>query len=126
MEKLRNGKWKTDIATKEEFYKVVNQVKEVVEKYNWGEKVIHPYSWGIKINDFVNGWKDYERCTFSSKRILILEVNGLIDILEHWVKIEEEEKITVKLIGGNKDGEIKQFPKSFVEDFIDCGLFVVV
>lgn len=122
MEKLRTGKWKTDIATKEEFYNTVNGIKSVVAKYNWHDKIIHPYSFATTIGKFISGWTDFEKCTISSKRILIAEVNGLIDILDHWVEVEEEEKITVRIIGGNKDGQIEQMPKSMVDMFIDSGL----
>lgn len=128
MEKLRNGKWKTDIATKEEFNNAVAEIRAIVAKYNWQDKIIHPYAFATKIGDFINGdgWTNFHQYTFSSKQILIDEVNGLIDILNHWVELEEEEKIAVRIIGGNKDGQIEKLPKSFVAQFLECGMMELV
>lgn len=126
MEKLRSGKW--NMATSEEFAKAVEWVRETVRRYNWQDKVIRPYSFAEKVEDFIysDGWTNYEQYTGSSRRLLISEVNGMIEILEHWIATEEEEKVTVRIIGGNKDGQIEQMPKSMVNMFLDSGLVEVL
>ena len=117
MEKVRNGKWKDDIATAEEFESAVTEIENVISRYGWGDRLIHPYGFAIKISKFIKNWKDYESFSFSSKKIMISEINGLIDILNKWEEQENEPKIKVTFQNGN----VVSVPESFLEDYIDLG-----
>lgn len=87
MEKLRNGKWREDMATTKEFNDTVSEIRAIVTKYNWQDEVVRLYSTVDRLGDLINsdGWRNFHMYTTSSKRILISEVNGLIDILNYWV-----------------------------------------
>ena len=122
MEKLRNGKWASDKATAEEMKKAVAELRGYVQQYGWEDKMVYPYGFGINIVEFLDGFADYERCTPASKSIKIQEINGLIEIINAWVKLEQEEKVTIRLLKGNKAGQVKEIAASLAEDYVDCGL----
>lgn len=122
VEKIRNGKWREDIATAEEFESAVNEIKSVVSKYGWGDRLVHPYGYAVKINALIKQWADYEKFSFSSKKIMISEMNGLIDILNKWEEQADEPKVKVIFQNGN----VVSVPASYVEDYVACGIAEVV
>jgi hypothetical protein len=88
------------------------------------DRVIHPYGFGIKLDEFLggDGFRNYRAYTHSSKQILIAELNGFIDILNHWIAFDAEKKVTIRFVTGNKKGEKKDIPASCVQDYIDSGI----
>lgn len=122
---LRTGKWASQLATAEEVADKVKVLKLYVAKYSWGEKSIHPYGYPIKIEDFLESFDDYSRCTHSSKQISLAELNGFIRIINAWLKLEEEPKVTIRLTHGRHAGDIKEIPESMVEDYIELGAELV-
>lgn len=84
IEKLRNGKWSEDIATAKEFNAKVNEIKAAVKEHGFEGKTIRPYSYRTTVGEFIDGWQDFARCSFPSKRVIISEVNGLIDLINIW------------------------------------------
>ncbi len=122
---LRHGKWASELATAKEVAEKVQELKGYVSKYGWGEKNIHPYGWAIKIDEFLESFDDYSRCTHSSKQISLAELNGFIEIINAWLKLEEEPKVTIRLTHGRHAGDIKEIPESMVEDYIELGAELV-
>lgn len=122
VETLRTGKWASDLATAEEVKAKVQEIREIVTKYGWLDTEIHPYRFGIRVEDFLGRFKDYSRCTHSSKQIFLAEINGFIDILNHWIEREQEEKVMIRFLTGNKAGQTKAIPASDVEMYVECGL----
>lgn len=122
VEKLRTGKWSSDLATAEEMAAKVEEIRRLVSKYGFINRSVHPYGYAIGIDKFLAGFKDYSRCTHSSKQIMLAEINGFIPILNHWIDVEEQPKVIVRFITGKHKGEIKEIPESYVRDYIDCGL----
>lgn len=119
MEKLRNGRFKYQMATADEVKKTVNEIKMILAKYGWGEKTVMPYGYGIKLDNLVENWKDFERCTIDSQQIIISEINGTIDhVLNKWLKLEEEPKITVQLI----NGKTAKVAESIARQYEEMGL----
>lgn len=125
MNKLRNGKWNHQMATAEEVKETVNEIKTLVVKYHWEDKkMFDPYGHCTTVGKFLsNGFEDFEQYTFSSKQILISELNGFIEhCINSWEKLENEPKVTVKLTNGN----VKSVPKSTVDDYIELGIATLV
>ena len=118
MEKIRNGKWESDIATAEEFESAVSEIKQLVSEYGFEERAVFPYSFKMTVEELVDGWTDFARCSFSSKQIMIQEMNGFIDVLNKWVEQENEPQVTVRLT----NGKVKDIPESYVDDYMECGL----
>lgn len=122
IEKLRAGKWNHQMATAEEVAEKVTEMTAIVEKYGFGDREIHPYFFAIKVEDFLKGCKDYHRCTAGSRHQMLAEINGFITILNEWTKIEEEPKVKIRLIKGNRAGQIREIAKSIAEDYVDGDL----
>ena len=124
MTPLKNGKWNHQIATAEEVNKAVEEIKAIITKYHWEDNTVHPYSYTMNIMELVesDGWKNFKQYNFSSKQLIISEINGLIGILNQWEELELEEKITVKLITGKNIGTIKKVAKSIANDYVELGL----
>lgn len=116
MKTLRNGKWNTDVATAAEVAETLAELEAVIEKYGWQNRTLHIYSFSEKLVDLVERWKDFSQCTFSSKQILISEINGAVEILTEWVKTAEEPKVKVL-----SNGRVMVLPQSVAEFAISCG-----
>ena len=121
VEKVRAGKWNHQMATAEEMAQKVEEIRGLVTKYGWLKTNIHPYGFGVEIEEFLGWFDDYNRCTASSKHLHLSEINGFIDILNHWLEVEEEEKVTIRFLTGNKAGQTKDIPASLAEDYIEIG-----
>ena len=122
VEKLRTGKWSSNLATAQEMAAKVEEIREIVTKYGWLETNIHPYNYPVRIEEFLGWFEDYSRCTHSSKQLHLSEINGFIEILNHWIKREQEEKVMIRFLTGNKAGQTKAIPASDVEIYVECGL----
>lgn len=116
MKTLRNGKWNTDIATAAEVAEAVAELEAVIEKYGWQNRTIRIYSFSDKLMSLIERWKEFSSYTFSSKQILISEINRTVEILTGWVKTAEEPK--VKVLSG---GRVMVLPQSVAEIAINCG-----
>lgn len=94
MEKLRYGKWSENMATAQEFSEKVEDIKEMVKAHGWENRKVCPYGTWEKVSDLVAGWRNIRLDEYSpsSKRILIVEVNGLIEILNIWESESGKEK----------------------------------
>lgn len=121
---LKNGKWNHQIATVEEVSAAIEEIRAMIAKYHWEDKTVHPYSYTMNIMELVesDGWKNFKQYTFSSKQLIISEINGLIGILNQWEELELEEKVTVKLIVGKNTGTIKKVAKSIADEYVEIGL----
>ena len=100
MDKLRNGRWAHQRATSEEVYATLEEIKTAVKTYGWEDEKLTPYGYGIKISELIKSWEGFKQCTAMSKEIIIAEMNGSIEILNHWLALKAEPQITVKLING--------------------------
>lgn len=126
VEKLRSGKWVNQLATAEEVNSKVNEIMGLVTKYHWEKRNIFPYNYPINLVEFLEGAEFYWNCTTSSKRVFLSEINGLIEIINKWVEQEEEPKVTILFVRTNKKGQTKEIPASWLEDYVDAGLAVLV
>jgi len=124
MTSLKNGKWNHQIATTEEVNEAVKEIKAMITKYHWEDKAVHPYSYTMNIMELVesDGWKNFKQYTFSSKQLIISEINGLINILNRWEELELEEKITIKFIVGKNVGAVKKVAKSIANEYAELNL----
>lgn len=102
MDKLKNGRWSHQRATSEDVYKTLDEMKAAVNTYGWENETLSPYGYGIKISELIKSWEGFKQCTPSSKSIIIAEMNGAIDILNHWLALKAEPQVTVILLGGNQ------------------------
>lgn len=121
MDKLRNGRFRHQMATADEVKKTVEEIKMILAKYGWGDKKVMPYGYGIKLDELVKNWEDFERCTIDSQQIIIDEINGTIEhALNHWLELEAEPQITVKLI----NGKTATVAESIARQYKEMGLAV--
>lgn len=97
------------------------KAKEVIakcEKYGFMDRKIAPYGFGITVRDFVRNWRDYDNFTDGSKEVMQDELRGFLPIIEHWIAVENEPKITVQIITGKKKRQIAKYPMSFADMLI--------
>lgn len=126
VQKVRAGKWNHQMATAEEMAAKVEEIREIVTKYGWLDTKIAPYGFGVRIEEFLGWFKDYDRCTASSKHLHISEINGFIEILNHWLEREAEPKVTIRFLTGKKAGQTKEIPASDVEAYVEIGFAEIV
>ena len=107
--------------TREEFKAKAAETIETCKKYGFMNEIIMPYSFKMTVHELVRNWKDYDRCTRSSKQIMEAELTGFLPILEHWVALANEPKVQIKFPNGN----IKAVPKSVADDLIELGAVAV-
>lgn len=119
---LRTGKWASNLATAEEMKAKVQELKAIVNKYEWEKTTIAPYGYGVRIEEFLTWFEDYGRCTHSSKQLHLSEINGFIRIINKWIEREEEPKVMIRFLTGKKAGQTKEIPASDAEDYIAIGL----
>lgn len=122
VETLRAGKWNHQMATVEEVAAKVEEIRALIDKYGWLNRNVHPYGYPINIQTFMVNFRHYREYTPSSKHIMLAEINGLIKIINEWIKQEEAPKVTIRFLTGKHKGETKEIPEEWVEDYIDCGL----
>ena len=108
--------------THEEFKTKAKEVIDTCNKYGFMDKTIMPYSFKMTVGELVRNWKDYDHCTWSSKELMQDELIGFLPILENWVNLENEPKVTVRL----KNGVVKTVAKSVAEDLVDFGIATIV
>lgn len=118
IEKMKNGKWENAIVTPEAFDRKVDEISEVIDRFGFNDRKVCMYSTWETVDKLLEGWKDYEQCTFSSKKVLISEVNGFIKIMNAWIEYEQEPKVNVRFENGN----IKAVAESTAKDYVKCGL----
>lgn len=123
---LRTGKWASDLVTAEEMAQKVEEIRGIVTQYGWLKNRIHPYGYGVKVEEFLGWFDDYNRWTESSKHLHLSEINIFIDILNHWLEREQEEKVTIRFLTGSKAGQTKQIPASDAEMYTECGFAEIV
>ena len=108
--------------TRDEFKTKAKEVIETCNKYGFVKNKIMPYSFVMTVEELIKNWKDYDQCTYSSKEIMQDELLGFLPLLEHWVALENEPKVRIKLT----NGVIKDVPKSVAEDFIEMNIATVI
>lgn len=105
--------------THEEFKVKAKNVIDTCNKYGFMTKTIMPYNFKMTVKELTDNWKDYDKFTSSSKAIMRDELKGFLPILEHWVKLENEPKVKIRCLLGNLAGEVREYPKSTAQDFIE-------
>lgn len=110
MQKLSKG------ATAEEFKAVVDEINACIVKYGWAGKKIYPYGRAEDLVEFMKHFEHYKEYTRSSKSLMVSELNGLVKIVEVWIKRENEPKVAVKL----RNGKVKEVAKSVAEELVAC------
>ena len=127
MEKLRTGKWASDLATAAEVKAFREEARAIVAKYGWEDRTVAPYSRYEPVLDIVNyacdkdGADTYDNSTHSSKQLIIAMLNGLVPILNAWEKNHldlEANGIQMRLKGGKIT---KVFPE-FVDFYLESGM----
>lgn len=109
-----------------ELKKVIEAIDEVNKTLNVLEEKVAPYSFYIPMKEIIDNVRDWERYTYSSRAVLIDELNGCIDIINHRIRLYNEQDVTVKLLHGPKAGMIKALKESIAKDYVECGLAVYV
>ena len=99
---------------------------DYIVKYHWEDREVHPYGFAINVIGFLKPATEYSSYTSSSKGIILSELNGFIDILNEWIKQENEPKVTIRLLVGNKAGQVKVLPASVAADYLECEFAEIV
>ena len=107
--------------TAEEFKKASQELIDTCVEYNFMERTIHPYSFNMTVAELVKGWKDYDHCSRSSKNLMQDEYEGLAEIVQHWVEVENERTVAVIITDGKHKGEVRIYHESVAKDFVECG-----
>ena len=127
MEKLRTGKWASDLATAEEVKSFREEARAMIAKYGWEDRTVCPYSREEPILDIVNyacdrnGTDTYENSTHSSKQYIIAMRNGLVSIMNAWEKNHfdlETNGVQMRL----KSGKITKVLPEVVDFYLECGI----
>lgn len=107
---------------------VVAEIRQICERYNFWNREIHPYSWRMTVRELVEseGWNNYKAYTLSSKAIIRQEINGFVDILEHWVAYENEPMVKIHYIAGSKADMTEEVHKSLAEIFVQTQMAELV
>ena len=108
--------------TRDEFKAKAAEVIETCKKYGFMNETIMPYSFKMTVEELVKRWKDYDRCTWSSKELMQDELLGFLPILEHWVKLANEPKVKIKLL----NGKITDVAKSTAEELINLEAAIAI
>lgn len=112
--------------TSDEFKAKAKEVIDTCNKYGFMKNKIMPYSFVMTVEELVKNWKDYDHCTYSSKELMQDELIGFLPLLEHWVEVENEPMIKIRLLSGQHAGEIREYHKSTANDFIEMGIAVII
>lgn len=107
---------------------VVAEIRQICERYNFWNREVRPYSWRMTVRELVesNGWNTYKDYTSSSKAIIRQEINGFVEILEHWVAYENEPMVKIHYIAGSKADMTEEVHKSLAELFIQTQMAELV
>lgn len=99
---------------------VVAEIHQICDQYDFWDRECSPYSFKMTVRELVESmaWTDYEHYTSSSKSIIRQEINGFVDILEHWVAYQNEPIVKIHYIAGNKVGQTEEVHESLAELFI--------
>ena len=119
MERLSNKKFQ--MASAEAVATTVAEIKAICEKYNFWDREASPYSFRMTVRELVEskGWTDFSQYTYDSKQIIISEINGFMDILEHWVEYQNQEDVKICYLQGKKIGQTELVKKSFAELLVE-------
>jgi hypothetical protein len=111
-----------------EVNRVVAEIRQICERYNFWNREIRPYSWRMTVRELVEseGWNKYKAYTLSSKAVIRQEINGFVDILEHWVAYENEPMVKIHYIAGSKVDMIEEVHESLAEIFIQAQMAELV
>ena len=97
-------------------------IRKANEEMNFFDNMVRPYSYLVSVREMVESAENYEDCTRSSKQVLKAEVNGLIDIINHWIELFNEPQIEVEFTVGESKGKRNTFAYSTAEMFIELGI----
>ena len=67
----------------------VKTAREMVSRYGWEDREITPWGYTEKITKVINDIADYDKCTQSSKGILVQLANGLAEVMNYWERREQ-------------------------------------
>ena len=113
---------KVETLKTEDMMRTLMQIKKANEVMDFFDTMVHPYSFAIPVKQMVKSAEDFPYCDKTSKQILRAEINGLVDIINHWIEVYNEPRILVRYLAGKKIGLIKPLAKSVAEELIECGL----
>lgn len=106
-------------CTAEDRRAFVAEAERMVKEYGWEKMHVYPYGYPVKVTKIINEFKwDYDRCTRDSKQILILTVNGLADILNHWEEDELAPKRKVRVLD---DGAVLELNEDMAKLIVEAG-----
>lgn len=122
MDKLINSKW--EVAAAEDVKAAIEEIRELIDKYNWQGCNVYPYSYPINIVKFLDQFENYENYTFDSKQVALDELNGLIEhCVNPWLEYENKPKVKIKKFS---DGKIFETTKEVAEDLVEAGAVEIV
>ena len=126
MEKLRTGKWATDMASAAEVTAFREEAREMIAKYGWEDRKVTPFSWAEPVLDVVNygvieGKDDYDELDRYNKAYVLSMLNGLVPILNAWERNHlelEANGVEMRL----KNGKITKVLPEFIEFYLESGI----
>lgn len=101
-------------------------IDEADKVLNVLEERVAPYGYYIPMKEIIDNAREWDKYTATSRRVLVAELNGCIDVVNHRIRLYREKDVTIKMLVGKNKGKIKTVKESTAKDFIDCGDAVLV
>ena len=101
---------------------VISAIDEVHKVINVLDEKVAPYGYYIPMREIVDSARDWERYTSSSRDVLIAELNGCVDIVNHRIRNHNEPDVTVIMLEGKNKGKVMVFKESTANLFIESDM----
>ena len=100
--------------------KWLDEAKKLLTKYGWEDREVRPYpNCPMKASKILADCADFDSCTKGTKGYLLALATGMKDILERWVKYEQAEKVTVRVIKSGKILLMTKEEADGLKDFVE-------
>lgn len=100
----------------------IAEIREVDKTLNVLEEKVAPYGFYIPMREIIDSAEGWRNCTRTSRAVLIAELNGCIDIVNHRIQVYNEKDITVRFLVGVEAGAVKTLKESTAKAFIQMGI----
>lgn len=122
---LEGSETEEDMVERINNMKAVNadEIKAAVEmidranlEMNFMSEKVMPYGYPVTVESIVDANRDFEAYTKSSQEVLFMELQGLINILNHWIDQYNEPKVWVQV---KNDKDPIEVPKSIADMIVE-------
>lgn len=110
----------------EDVKRAISDIEKVDEVLHVLDEKVAPYGYYIPMREMIDSARDYEKCTYYSKLVIIEELNGCIAIINEKIALSEEPDVEVRFLVGKNQGEIKSYKESIAIEFVEMGMAELV